>query len=93
MPDRATYLARVFLTRLRQLDDVSGDESGMDEQAESARRQELVSKVLAVEAGIVDGTTVRRVAQALPRVDRHRALSDRDKEELAAFLRAQLKLS
>lgn len=64
-----------------------------NERENSERRQEMASKVLAVELGITDGPTVLRVARALPGVAATRAPTDRDREELAGFLRTQLKLS
>ena len=92
MPTRATYLARLLVSRLRQLEAAMLDDAAPDEFEDSKRRQELVAKILAVEEGITDGPTVQLVTIALPRVDPNSATPDRDVAELANFLSEQLKL-
>lgn len=85
MPDRADYLARQLLTR------AAAFESGArDERELAAARERLVTKVLASEAGIVDGATVQLVASALPDEITRRQSSDRAVREYAAFLRERL---
>ena len=55
------------------------------------RRQEQVAKVLAVEAGIVDGATVQWVTNSIPTIDLRRESTDREIAELADLLRGQLR--
>ena len=88
MPDRATYLSRLLLSRFRGLEGILSDVA--DEREKTTRRQDLVSKILAVEAGVVDGAMVQLVTAAVPSADPQRAASDRDHDELAAFLRKHL---
>jgi hypothetical protein len=85
MPDRADYLARQLLARI---DAFEADARGDRELA--AARERLVTKVLASEAGIVDGATVQLVAAALPEAAARRHSSDRATREYAAFLRERL---
>ena len=91
-PDRALYLARLLISRLRDLEEALLDNTDPDKRSKVERQQDLVVKVLAVEAGVTDGPTVQLVANALPRVDLTLPVLDRDVSELAAFLRAQLKI-
>lgn len=88
--DRASYLARQLLTRMRSLEAALMDEADMPARPPSARREELVAKVLAIEADTTDGATVRLVAAAMPRVRADQDWSDRDQTELAGFLRERL---
>jgi hypothetical protein len=92
MADRPSYLAHTLLSRLRSLEEAELDEEKADEHRQARQRESLVSKVLAVEEGITDGATVQRVAQALPPVKLQGGLSDQDRDELAEFLREQLRL-
>lgn len=86
--DRATYLARQLLTRMRSLETALADDPNA--RTQSARREELVAKVLAIEADTTDGPTVQLVTAAMPPVRSDRDWSDREQAELAAFLRARL---
>lgn len=88
--DRATYLARQLLTRMRSLESALADDSDSASRSHASRREELVAKVLAIEADTTSGATVRLVTSAMPRVHPEREWSDREQTELAAFLRAQL---
>jgi hypothetical protein len=90
MPDRADYLAKTLLARMRSLDAVLRDGSDTPEAEELRRRIELVEKVLAIDAGIVDGPTNRVVLSAMPTLDPRRATTDKEQAEFAAFLRGQL---
>jgi hypothetical protein len=90
MPDRADYLARLLLSRMRDLEGALLDDAAPDEHEDGLRRQELVAKVLVVEEGITDGPTVQLVASALPRVNPFEPTPDRDTFEFADFLRTQL---
>jgi hypothetical protein len=87
MPDRADYLARTLITRLRSLEEVLADQP---ETERDARRLELVAKVLAIEAGIVNGTTDRLVSGALPTIRLGEPVRDRDQAEFADFLRTRI---
>lgn len=90
MPDRASYLSRQLLTRMRSLESALADESDHPARSHAARREELVAKVLAIEADTTDGATVRLVASALPRVSPDLDWSERDQASLAVFLRKHL---
>lgn len=52
----------------------------------------MVAKVRAVEAGVTDGPTVQLVASALPRLNPAQTPLERGLDELADFLRVQLKI-
>ena len=88
--DRASYLARQLLTRMRSLESALEDDTDTPDRSHAARREELVAKVLATEADTTDGATVRLVAAAMPPVRPNRAWSDRDQTALADFLRTRL---
>lgn len=88
--DRATYLARTLIARMRNLAVVDLDSSSAEKPRPGSRREEQVAKVLAVEAGIVDGATVQWVASAIPTIDLRRESTEREVSELADFLRRQL---
>jgi hypothetical protein len=90
MSNRATYLARLLVSRLRQLEVVLSDDGAPDEQTLTGRRQDVVAKILAVEEGIVDGRTVQLVTSALPHIDVTSPTPDRDVTDLASFLATQL---
>jgi hypothetical protein len=87
MPDRADYLARTLISRLSSLEETLEE---LPETERSARRLELVGKVLAIEAGIVNGTTDRLVSGALPTVRPGERVRDRDQAALADFLRTRI---
>ncbi len=89
--DRASYLARQLLTRMRSLETALADDTDHPTRSHAARREELVAKVLAIEADTTDGATVRLVAAAMPRVHPGRDWSDRDQTALAEFLRERLR--
>jgi hypothetical protein len=88
--DRASYLARQLLTRMRSLEAVLAEDPDNPDRSHAARREELVAKVLATEADTTDGATVRLVAAAMPPVHPGRNWSDRDQLALADFLRVRL---
>jgi len=88
MPDRADYLARTLLTRLHSLEGVLREDAA-EENEKDRRRAELVEKVLAIEAGVIDSVTVNTVLAAVP-LARRENFSDREKSEFAAFLRQRL---
>ena len=94
MPDRADYLARIILTRARELESTWEENLHPTEAALNDRRRELIGKVLAVEEGITDGLTVNRIAAALPAAPPpNRDYSKREVTELAEFLRTRLSLT
>ena len=89
MSNRSTYLARTLVTRAKALaGSWSEDESPATEDREQMRG--LVAKVLAVEEGITEESKVRLVLDALPTVRSGRMVSERDMQDLAACLEAQL---
>ena len=91
MPDRADYLARTLLTRMRSLEEVlAEDADGRGGANPTQRRVELVEKVLAVEAGVLDGTMHRTFLAAMPTVTPGKSISDRELKEFSAFLRERL---
>ena len=81
MPDRADYLARTLISRLSSLEEVLEDSP---ETERATRRLELVGKVLATEAGIVNGITDRLVSGALPTVRAGERVRDRDQTARAS---------
>jgi hypothetical protein len=86
-PDRADYLARTLVTRMRSLDAVLAEDDGAPD---SRRRIELVEKILAVEAGVLDGALHRTTLAAMPATTPGRAVTDRELREFSAFLRERL---
>jgi len=90
MPDRADYLARTLITRMRSLEGVLAEGGTAADDNAATRRLELVEKVLAVEAGVVDGALHRTFLAAMPAVGPGRAIPDRELREFSAFLRARL---
>ena len=90
MPDRADYLARTLINRMRSLEEALADRADADHTGDARRRVELVEKVLAVEAGVLDGTIHRTFLAAMPTVAPGKAVSDRELKEFSAFLRERL---
>ncbi len=88
-PDRADYLARTLITRMHSLEKVLAEDAG---QGAARRRLELVEKILAVEAGVLDGSTHRVVLAALPSAGTREVVSTREQAEFAAFLRQHVAL-
>lgn len=92
MSDRATYLARTLLTRLQSLEALLADEPGGREgPAATTRRREAIAKVLAIEAGVTDETSIRLVEGALPYLSPKERPSERELTQFAAFLRERLR--
>lgn len=91
MPPRATYLARLLVSRANQLEGALAEDA-LDEAERVRRRQEMVAKVLVVEEGVTDGLLVQLVTNALPRIDRSSRTPDREMAEFAGILSKQLKL-
>lgn len=90
MPDRADFIARTLLTRLA---DRVRDEPPVSISAPDIPfdlKEALVTKVLAVELGVTDSATLQAIAQALPRLTASRPATDRDANELAAYVRKRL---
>ncbi len=92
MADPASYLANQLLQRLRELELILGEDAAGDAHDGSKRRQELVAKILAIQAGVTDWSLVQLVVSALPTISPKREISDRERTELADFLRRQLPL-
>ncbi len=87
MSDRASYLARTLLSRLQSLETVLAEEpGGTSGPAASTRRRELVAKILAIEAGVTDESSIRDVESALPTVSPKSRPTDRELASLADFL-------
>lgn len=84
MPDRADYLARTLVERLRA-------QEAWDASTHSAHRlsrtRDVVAKLLAVELGVVDEQTLQRVADGLPVTSPHSGPAERDLVLLAQLLR------
>ncbi|MEJ1973304.1 MAG: hypothetical protein WDM96_12825 [Lacunisphaera sp.] len=87
MPDRADYLARTLINRMRSLEEALADRASASDTDDAQRRVELVEKVLAVEAGVLDGATHRLLLSAMPTLSRREAVSAREFAEFAAFVR------
>jgi hypothetical protein len=90
MPDRADYLARILLTRMSSLEESLADRSDADVTTEARRRVELVEKVMAIEAGVVDGSMHRLLLAAMPTVVPGTPVADRDLREFTSFVRRHL---
>lgn len=93
MADRATYLARTIISRVRSLEGVMAEDGIRAEPEREQRRTELIQKILAIEEGFTSGTAVKLLATALPRVSATQHVSDRDFDEFVAVIRRELKLS
>lgn len=89
---RSQHLARILISRMRELESALLDDAAPDASEESLRRQELVAKVLLAEEAITDAVTVQLVCAAMPRVIADIPTTDREMLDLAKFLDAQLKL-
>jgi len=89
-PDRADYLARTLINRMRSLEEVLAEGADARGAGNTQRRVELVEKVLAVEAGVLDGTLHRTFLAAMPTAAPGKAVSDRELREFSAFLRERL---
>ncbi len=90
MPDRADYLARILITRMRSLEESLADRSDADPATDARRRVELVEKVLAIEAGVVDGSTHRLLLAAMPAVSPGSPVDDRQVRDFTTFVRRHL---
>lgn len=88
MADRAQYLARTLIARLANLQSILAEEG----RGEPDRRQriEIIEKVLVVELGITDATTLGMIEAALPDVNGRHPVGDREVAALAEFLRLRL---
>lgn len=88
MSDRAHYLARTLLARLAalQLGDSEVDRGPVARE----RRIDTIGKVLAVELGVTDGTTLALIESAAPAVRPGTRPPDRDLTAFADFLRTRL---
>jgi|GEM_PF-5254429 hypothetical protein len=91
-PDQASYLARRLLGRAADLEAVLLDDGVRDPLERAKRRQEMIAKLLAVEAGVYDGIAVQRVEAALPSLASGAEASPQEEREFAAFLRRYLNL-
>jgi len=89
MPDRADYLARTLINRMRSLETVLAEDAPGPGSG-ATRRLELIEKILAVEAGVLDGTLHRTFLAAMPAITPGKPVSDREVREFSAFLRERL---
>lgn len=90
MPDRADYLAKTIVNRVHSLEAILREDLPANDPRLPARREETVAKILVVDAGVTDGTTVRTVLNAVPHVSASGEVSPREMAEFAAFLRGRL---
>jgi hypothetical protein len=65
MSDRAKYLARTLLPRMKELEDSYPDGDAFHD-GENPLRFPLVAKVLATQEGITDEATIQAVLDAMP---------------------------
>lgn len=88
MADRADYLARTVVARLANLQASLAE----DGRGEPSRQQRIaaIEKVLAVELGITDGTTMAAVEAAAPSGPAERGGRERELVTFAEFLRRRL---
>ena len=89
MADRADFLARTVMTRLKNLKARFAE----DNLGEPDRRQriEVIEKVLAVELGVTDSTTMALVESAAPAASASERESHQELSQFAAFLRKHLR--
>jgi hypothetical protein len=88
MADRAHYLARTLIARLASLE-ASFTEDGRGEP-DRRQRIETIEKVLAVELGITDSTTLALIEAAVPHIKPEKHSPDREVATFAEFLRRRL---
>jgi hypothetical protein len=88
MVDRAHYLARTLIARLANLQQSFAE----DGRGEPERRQriEVIEKVLAIELGMTDGTTMALIEATVPHLKTDKQSADRDVAAFAEFLRRRL---
>jgi hypothetical protein len=88
MADRAQYLARTLIARIANLHSSFTEDGG----AAPDRRQRIaaIEKVLAIELGVTDGTTMALIEATVPTVKNAKQVSDRDVAAFAEFLRQRL---
>ena len=89
MADRGHFLARTLVSRMANLEEVVREDANSRTEA-TARRTQLVEKVLAVEVGVTDGALVALVESALPRKVGAEPVPDREIVRFADFLRKRL---
>lgn len=75
---------------MRHLENVMREDGPADESLRTARRQELVAKVLASEGVSTDANVVLRVADAMPRVFAETDPTADELRDLANYLDANL---
>lgn len=88
MPDRADHLARTLFSRLDRLHAISA-EDGRGEP-DRAQRIAVIEKILAVDLGVTDPTTLATIEAAAPDRTTARQSPDRELASFAAFLRRRL---
>lgn len=91
MRDRATYLARTIISRVRSLEGVLTEDGIQAEPVREQRRTELLQKILAIEEGFTSGAAVKILTTALPRISASQHVSDRDFEEFVAVIRREVR--
>jgi hypothetical protein len=90
MPDRADYIAKTIVGRLRSLEAILREDLPANDPRLPERRTETVAKILAVDAGVTDGITVQTVLSSVPHFSASGETSPREMAEFAAFLRKRL---
>lgn len=90
MSDRAKYLARTLLERMKELENSYPDGDAFHD-GENPVRPPLVAKVLATQEGITDEATIQAVLDAMPIVRGSRP-TDRQIAEYAEFLSKRLQV-
>jgi hypothetical protein len=90
MPDRADYLANTLLARMAKPEEALLDDAAPNGNEDAMRRAELGEKILATEAGEVDGPTTQLVLAAMPVSIRKEPVPERERAEFSALLRKQV---
>ena len=90
MSGRATYVAKVLIKRLNDLEIGFLDDAGSDKSYRGEVIRDMVSKVLASEMGVTDEISIRRALDGLPRVIPGEPPAQREFDEQVDFLRKQL---
>ncbi len=88
MPDRADHLARTLLTRIDRLRTLTREDGRRE--PDRGQRLAVIEKILAVEVGITDSTTLATIEAAVPDETTARQSPDRELAIFAAFLRRRL---
>lgn len=89
MIDRADFLARTLVARLRNLEERFAEDSR--DAPDRGQRIAAIEKVLAIELGVTDGSTISLIEAAAPSAKSLQHQSSSDLSNFAEFLRVRLR--